>query len=114
MKDPVLEDIGSAAAEHNGDSTWKEQRSAALDILRGWLDAAVLQIAPRSTALPCSCADLGPIPPVTTHLFVVDDNMYYRSMRHEVYQVRASFGQFFLKVPKKDGFVKYTEHYIVP
>ena len=77
--------------------TWKEYRVS----IAAMVADLVRQIAtPRGTRayqagfVVCPCAEGGASNASIKHLLILDDNFYYRSMRHEIWRI-AEQGKFF-------------------
>lgn len=57
--------------------SWREQRRAILDTLESWIKEVPLLSTESSHSTKQD----------TTHIFIVDDNLYYSSMRYQLYQL---------------------------
>eukprot|EP00040_Diaphanoeca_grandis_P022102 m.118244 g.118244 ORF g.118244 m.118244 type:complete len:381 (-) comp28645_c0_seq2:48-1190(-) len=86
--------------------TWKQQRGGVLDRLQLWLENLNTcqhheHQQPKGTPpppTPSSPLDYHACICGTKHLVIVDDNMYYTSMRYQVYQIVRQFGCGFAQV----------------
>ena len=108
---------------HSKNLTWKEERNYILKLvedvilfllgLSQWIPCLASSNGVERKCDLCSCFNqVNPLPPNKSHVIVIDDNMFYRSMRYSYFQIacrfQVSYCQIYLKIKLEDALKRNT------